>query len=249
MQYTTDQLALLSGVTTRTLRHYDQIGLLSPKGRIGGNVRLYGRAELETLQAILFYRCLGLSLKDIKRMISSDEAKRKTDMERHLERLKSERDRIDAIIVSVTRTLQEKHEMKDNELFHGFKRKMVEENDEKFGAEVRRKYGANAVSESNRQLMNLSKEDMDAQIQLAETILSELKRQTGLVEANSEEGRNIADMHRRWLLYFWPKVEPDAHLGLAGMYVEDERFAAYYDKASPGASRYLLACIEAYYSN
>lgn len=247
MLYTTDQLALLSGVTTRTLRHYDQIGLLSPKGRNQGNVRLYGRSELETLQAILVYRRLGIPLDEIKGLLSSDERKRKADMEKHLVRLKNERDQIDAMIDSVARTLKEKSEMKDDELFHGFKQKMVEENEAKYGAEVRQKHGSDAMTESNRRLMKLSKQDMEAQIAMAETILTELTRQTNQVDPASEAGIRLADLHKRWLLYFWPNVEKDAHLGLARMYVEDERFAAYYEKAAPGAARHLLACIEAYY--
>lgn len=247
MLYTIDRLARLAGVTTRTLRHYDHIGLLTPNDRTEGNVRLYGRGELERLQAILFYRHLGFPLTDIGAALQKSEAERRVDVAKHLHRLQSERDRIDQMIETVSRTLKENESMKDEELFHGFKQKMVADNEATYGQEVRQRYGTAAAEEANRKWMKLSKAQMDEQVRLAEAILLELKNQTGRVEAASEAGRNLADMHRRWLLFFWPKVEKEGHLGLARMYVEDERFAAYYDKAAPGACQHLLACIEAYY--
>lgn len=247
MRYSIDQLAKLSGVTTRTLRHYDQIGLLSPTARGGGNVRYYDRAELERLQTILFYRELGLTLEAIGGLLNENEARRKDQIKTHLERLKTKRDDLDRMIETVARTLEEGSQVKDKELFHGFKKKMVEDNEAKYGKETRAKYGAAAVEESNRRLMNLSEDEMKSQTELAQAILEALRLQTGTVDAASEAGRRLGDMHRRWLSHFWPKVEKDAHLGLARMYVEDERFRAYYDKAAQGASDYLLACIEAYY--
>jgi len=247
MRYSIDQLAALSGVTTRTLRHYDQIGLLSPTARGTGNVRFYERAELERLQTILFYRELGLTLETIGTLLNENETRRKDQIKTHLERLKTKRDDLDRMIETVARTLEEGSHMKDKDLFHGFKKKMVEDNEAKYGKETRAKYGTAAVDESNRRLMNLSESEMKSQTELAQAILDALKLQTGGVDAASEAGRRLGEMHRRWLSYFWPDVEQDAHLGLARMYVEDERFRAYYDAAAPKASEYLLACIEAYY--
>jgi DNA-binding transcriptional MerR regulator len=247
MRYSIDQLAKLSGVTTRTLRHYDQIGLLPSSTRGSGNVRFYERAELERLQTILFYRELGLTLETIGELLSGDEARRKDRIQTHLERLKTKRDDLDRMIETVARTLEEGSQVKDKDLFHGFKKKMVEDNEAQYGKETRAQYGAAVVEESNRRLMNLSESEMKSQTELAQAILEALRLQTGHVDASSEAGRRLGDMHRRWLAYFWPKVEKDAHMGLARMYIEDERFRAYYDIAAQGASDYLLACIEAYY--
>ncbi len=58
--YTIGQLARLAGVTTRTLRYYDQIGLLKPMEVSEAGYRLYGRAQVDALQQILFYRTLGV---------------------------------------------------------------------------------------------------------------------------------------------------------------------------------------------
>ena len=64
--YSVGRVADLSGVTIRTLHHYDEVGLLSPGGRSDAGYRLYDEADLERLQRILFYRELGFALKEIR---------------------------------------------------------------------------------------------------------------------------------------------------------------------------------------
>ena len=66
MEYSIQELSRLSGVTTRTLRWYDQIGLLKPSRVAESGYRYYGRAEVDRLQDILYYRALGVELARIK---------------------------------------------------------------------------------------------------------------------------------------------------------------------------------------
>ena len=68
-RYSVGRVADLSGVTIRTLHHYDEIGLLSPGGRSDAGYRVYEEADLERLQRILFYRELGFTLKEISTII------------------------------------------------------------------------------------------------------------------------------------------------------------------------------------
>src|SRR5919202_1987020 len=67
--YTVGRVADLSGVTIRTLHHYDEIGLLSPGGRSASGYRLYEDSDLERLQRILFYRELGFTLDEISTIV------------------------------------------------------------------------------------------------------------------------------------------------------------------------------------
>ena len=71
MEYTVSQLARLSGVTARALRWYDRAGLLKPARLTAAGYRIYGPEQVDRLQAILFYRELGLPLADIRAMLDA----------------------------------------------------------------------------------------------------------------------------------------------------------------------------------
>ncbi len=58
MEYTVQGLAKIAGVSTRTLRYYDEIGLLKPARVNSSGYRIYGRTEVDMLQQILFFRDL-----------------------------------------------------------------------------------------------------------------------------------------------------------------------------------------------
>lgn len=70
-QYLIKEFAALTGTTVRTLHHYDQIGLLRPSGRRPNGYRVYTRADLLRLEQVVALRFLGLSLKEIKRILGS----------------------------------------------------------------------------------------------------------------------------------------------------------------------------------
>ena len=70
MEYTINKLAKVAGVTTRTLRFYDEIGLLAPARISSNGYRIYGKKEIDRLQYILFYRELGVSLEEIKNILN-----------------------------------------------------------------------------------------------------------------------------------------------------------------------------------
>lgn len=84
MHYTINELAKLAGISTRTLRYYDEIGLLSPARMSSNKYRIYGQEDVDRLQQILFYRELGVSLKEIKKILSSEYFDRLAALEDHL---------------------------------------------------------------------------------------------------------------------------------------------------------------------
>jgi hypothetical protein len=63
-------------------------------------------------------------------------------------------------------------------------------------------------------------------------------------DPSGTEGENIAQMHKEWLCYTWSDYSAQAHLGLVGMYVADERFKAYYDAKVTGCAAFLKAAVE-----
>lgn len=77
MAYSTGEIAELCGVTVRTVQYYDKEGLLKPESYSEGGRRLYGEASLKTLQMICLYRGLGLSLSDIRKVLSDEQNSKK----------------------------------------------------------------------------------------------------------------------------------------------------------------------------
>ena len=128
MERSIGDVARMTGVTARTLRHYDEVGLLRPSRVSANGYRWYGRPELRRLQRILLLRDLQLSLPDIQALLD-DETDEVTFLRNHRERLRAERSRLDQVIGTVDRTIDElqgARELEDEEFFIGLKRRTRE---------------------------------------------------------------------------------------------------------------------------
>lgn len=88
MEYTVSQLAKLSGVSPRTLRYYDQIGLLKPDRINSSGYRIYGKEQVDMLQQIIFYRELDVSIEEIKNIVQQPGFDQVTALENHFQNLK-----------------------------------------------------------------------------------------------------------------------------------------------------------------
>lgn len=249
MEYSIQELACLAGVTTRTLRWYDQIGLLKP-GRVAeSGYRYYGDAQVDRLQDILYYRALGVELAQIKECLDDPAFDRLAALRSHLAALETEQERLNGLIRSVKATIdaEERNEtMNDEQKFECFKKQAVAENEKRYGKEIREKYGDAQVEQANAAMMGMSREQHSTWTELGETLQQKLEDavRSGCT-SESEEGRQIAELHRQWLTLTGTPYTPAKHRGIAELYVLDERFTAYYDKQLPGCARFLrdaVAC-------
>ena len=136
--------------------------------------------------------------------------------------------------------------MSDQEKFEGFKKDLVSLNEEKYGAEIRQKYGDTALGESNAHLMGLTQQQYDEGERLRIAIGNALKTAIASGDPASEAAQNACDLHRRWLSVFYPNYRKDYHRGLAEMYVADELFKAYYEKIAPRCAEFLRDAINVY---
>lgn len=243
MEYTVKALAELAGVTPRTLRWYDQKGLLKPRRTTEAGYRIYGPGEVDRLQAILFYKELGLELEAVREILDAPGFDRVAALE-------ARRRRLDALILTVEKTIEEAKggtQMSDKEKFEAFKRQAVEANEEQYGREIREQYGPEAVEASNARLLSMTEEEHGRWKALEAEILSAL---AAAVRAGEDPagpaGRRVAELHRRWLCGAWAKYTPQAHRGVAELYTADERFTAYYDKEVPGCAAFLRDAVQAY---
>lgn len=250
MEYTVDKLAKLAGVTPRTLRWYDKLGLLKPSRTTGAGYRVYGPAEVDRLQQILFYRELEVPLDEIKAILDAPSFDRQTALQSHLTALKKRRDRLDRLMATVEKTLLDQkgeHEMTDKEKFAAFQKEAVQENERKYGKEIRAKYGDAAVDAANAALLGMDRERKEAWDAVGAQLQAALE---SAVRAGEDpagpRGQEIAALHRRWLDFVFPDYDPARHRGIAQLYVADERFTAYYDGQVSGCAEFLRDAVAIY---
>ncbi len=228
MEWSIQEVAKMTGTTSRTLRHYGEVGLLTP-ARIGRNgYRFYDRDALVQLQRILLLRGLGLSLPVIKQVLTEhtdvDEA-----LQAHIGWLHQERERIGRQIASVERTLaavQQGEELTMETMFDGFDHHQYED-------EVRQRWGDDAWRRSTQWWTSLSAAEQQAFKQRAAQVNGALREAAEAGHPpDSEPFQRAVEAHHTWLGEASPHdpaaTTRERYLCLADMYVADDRFAAVY---------------------
>ncbi|WEK53076.1 MAG: MerR family transcriptional regulator [Candidatus Cohnella colombiensis] len=249
MEYTVQKLAQLAGVSTRTLRYYDQMDILKPARVNSSGYRIYGTVEVDRLQHILFYRELGVSLENIKEMMNDPSFHVAHALKLHHEQLLHRREQLDVLIANVEKTIASYEggiPMSDHEKFEGFKQKQIDDNEQKYGQEIREKYGDDAVNTANDKLKSRTIEQQKEVTELEQQIKNALAQAYLTGDPASALAQQSADLHRQWLSHYWVTYSKEAHRGIAQMYVEDERFKAYYDELQPGTAQFLHDAILIY---
>ena len=241
MECTVQKLAKLSGVSARTLRYYDELDLLKPARISSSGYRIYGAAQVDRLQQILFFRELDVPLETIRSLLNAPDFNAAAALEAHRAKLLETRAQLDALIDNVEKTIalsEGRIVMTDNEKFEGFKQKLVDDNEKKYGKEIRDRYGDEVVDASNQKLIGMTPAEHDAFTCLTDELMAVLAQAMDTGNPSSELAQKAAALHKEWLMYHWHEYSPEAHAGLAEMYVADERFRAYYDAARPGMAAF-----------
>ncbi|MBP2097876.1 MerR family transcriptional regulator [Enterococcus rivorum] len=250
MEYTIKKIAELSGISTRTLRYYDEINLLKPTRINSSGYRIYGIKEVDRLQQILFYRSLDIKLEDIQTILSQSEVDIQHSLKEHYNQLLLKRQQIDSLLLTVEKTIRyQKGEitMNDQEKFEGLKREALQKNEKLYGKEIREKYGESTVETSNKKWLNLSKEQFNQMEQTEQNLFSALKKVIQSKDYDSPEAKEAFESHKEWLLFTTPHYSVQMHRGLGEMYIADERFASYYNsRVGDEASDVLNKIIQKY---
>jgi DNA-binding transcriptional MerR regulator len=249
MEYTIQKLGEMAGVSTRTLRYYDEIGLLKPARINSSGYRIYGQKEIDLLQQILFYRALDVDLDTIKKIVTSPDFNGIRALSEHRGKLLEKKKQLDRLIANVEKTIasaEGRIGMTDQEKFEGFKKRIVDDNERKYGEEVRAKYGNETADRSNKKVLNMTQEQYDQAEGLSQSIKEMLAEAYRTGDPAGELAQKAVDLHRQWLCLYWDGYTKEAHAGLGEMYVADERFKAYYDAEQPGTAEFLRDAIRIY---
>ncbi|MBX3090141.1 MAG: MerR family transcriptional regulator [Cryobacterium sp.] len=229
MEWSIQEIARIAGTTSRTLRHYDDLGLVPPT-RIGGNgYRYYDESALVRLQRVLLLRELGLGLPQIAEILDreSDEISALTT---HLAILRQEQERLERQIAAVEHTigaLKGGEELMAENMFDGFDHTQYKD-------EVEERWGKDAYARSDAWWRGMSVADRKEWMSRASSLTSDWIEASGSVSPTSEVAQELARRHVEWLRGI--PGTPAASggdikgyvTGLAEMYVADERFAANY---------------------
>lgn len=245
-----NELVKLSGVSARTLRYYDEIGLLKPLMVEQNGYRQYSQPDIDRLQQILFYRALDFKLEQIKVLLEDPNFEVKEALKNQQRLLEQKRNYLDGLLQTIAQTIdtmEGETTMTNEQKFEAFKNKLIEENEQAYGEEIRQKYGEQQVLEGYGKLKEMTEEQYEAVQQLEQQLFARLKEALVENDATSEVAMEAAELHKRWLSFYWKKYTKEAHVGLAQMYMYDERFTTYYDsQVGEGATRLLHDAIVAY---
>jgi DNA-binding transcriptional MerR regulator len=231
MERSITEVARLTGVTSRALRHYDRIGLLEPSRVAPNGYRYYDEAALVRLQRVLLLRELGVGLAAMVTMLDS-EPDAVAALRDHLGRLEAERVRLARRITSVrttVETLEKKGRLMAETMFDGFDHRQYE-------AEVEERWGPEAAARGNAWWTSMTSAERTAWTeQLGELNAAWADAAARGVDPAGPEGQELAGRHTEWLTGIpgtpgaGTRPDPAYLTELGELYVDDERFAANYD--------------------
>ncbi|HEX9036520.1 MAG TPA: MerR family transcriptional regulator [Ktedonobacterales bacterium] len=244
--YSIGAVARVAHVTVRALRHYDDLGLLRPSGRLESGYRSYSAEDLERLQRILLYRQLGFPLDTINILVNDPY----TDPLDHLRRQHALlNERITALrqMVAMVEKIMEARIMGINldpqEMLEVF----GDADHTKLQAEAEERWGDTLPwAQSQRRIANYGKEDWQQLRAEYSALMAEVAaaRESG-APATSERAMGLAEAHRAHLERWFYDCAYPMHRGLGDLYVNDPRFTKNFDKIAPGLATYLRDAIYA----
>jgi MerR family transcriptional regulator, thiopeptide resistance regulator len=248
--HTVKQVAKLSGVSVRTLHHYDEIGLLKPACVGANGYRYYGREELLRLQQILFHRELGFSLEEIGRTLDAKGFDKAAALKAHRVRLEAEARRYRQLIRTIDETLatlEGDAKMADKAMYRGFD----PEKQAGYEKELVETHGPGMQGHIDRAKAGMAgwkQADFDAMQAEGEAIEAGMAK--ALVDGLPADCAAVTALMRRqhaWIVKSWNRDAPAAAFaGLGQMYVDDPRFRERYDSRQAGLAEYMAAAMTSF---
>lgn len=246
MAWSIAEVARMSKVTSRTLRHYDQIGLLKPAYVAGNGYRWYEQEQLLRLQRLLLLRELGLGLDAIAEVLGGQRDQVEA-LRRHEQWLRDERMRLGRLADTVSRTIRQLHggdQMSASELFEGFADRQAQ-----LEADLVAEHGQ-GVREHFRKAREVTKDwtqqdYLDAQRRGDEVDDKVLAVMRAGAAPDSPQALDVMAEHYQGVAQFWTPNRT-SYTNLGQTYVDNLEFKVRYDTKAPGLAEYLRDATAAY---
>ena len=241
MELKIQEAARLAGVSIRTLRYYDEIGLLPPGRVTQAGYRLYDDAAMARLQEVLFFRELGFALEDIRTIMTDPGYDRKEALRRHRAMLKKKRAQIDSLIDLVDRTIRGERDLS----FTQFDTKEMDKMKSEYAKEARERWGHTAAyAESEKKTKGYDGQKWSSVQAGMEALMAEF----AAIRGENPAGEAAQALVMRWQAYITENFyacTDEILKGLGQMYVCDERFKANIDKHGEGTAQFMADAIAA----
>jgi MerR family transcriptional regulator, thiopeptide resistance regulator len=240
MIYTVKQLAKASGISVRAIHFYDEVGLLKPSFIKPNGYRCYEDKELLRLQQILFYRELEFSVDDIYKILNSEDFDMEEALISQRKLLELKQTRIDELVKTIDKTLKHLRGggkiMNTDDIYGGFSKKQMDE----YKEEAKQRWGeTEAWKQSQERTKNWTKSDYDLVAKEGDAWTQKMAdlMEKGFPHDSSEVQTMIGEHYNALRTFYEPNYE--MYTGLSQMYVDDPRFAAYYEKFGKGLSLFM----------
>lgn len=246
MEYPISRVARMAGVSARTLRHYDEIGILAPAHVAANGYRWYGRRELLRLQRIMLLRKLGMPLATIAEALDG-ETDELAALCHHREQLAAERDRLDRILGTVDRTiagLRGGPSTSDADFFVG-----LAEAKDRLRADLHVRYGERAESHlthAERVTAGWTREDHERAAEQGRRLLTRMAqaRQSG-VDPHDEQALDLVSEHYQGVRALWP-ADAAAYHALGDLLLDNPEQRAMIAAVDPDLPAWLSAAVQSY---
>ncbi|MGB3368238.1 MAG: MerR family transcriptional regulator [Acidaminobacteraceae bacterium] len=249
--YSVKEVALLAGVSVRTLHYYDEVNLLKPFVNQENKYRIYDNRDIEKLQQILFFKELGFKISEIKNIVDSPDFDRVDALKSQRDLIYKKIDRYMKIVDTVSETissLEKGENMKKEKLFKGLDFEEINAHKEKYKKEVKEKYDSDLVRESNKRTSKYSKEKWGDIQSESSSIFNKLASLMDKDVSDIGVQKLVTAYHKHIDTYFYP-CSYEIYRGLGEMYVADERFTEFYDNVKIGLSAFIKDAITYYVDN
>lgn len=237
---TVNEVSKLTGVSVRSLHHYDAIGLLKPAKVTEAGYRLYGDDELKRLHNILMFRELQFPLKQIKAILDSSDFDQKEALAQQIKLLELQLEHTQELI-SFARRLQEEGVKEMN--FKAFDKKEIEQ----YEQEIRERWGGTELYDEYEQKAkgrtDKEQEEIGSQLMLLFAEIGKLRKDSPTGQPVQEKVAGI----QKFITEHYYHCTDEILRGLGKLYVCDERMKRNIDKAGgDGTAEFVSQAIAAY---